>query len=151
METLKTKTKHGKTKTLEYRTWRTIKQRCHNEKHSHYSYYGGRGIKVCDRWMKSFENFLIDMGKKPSIKHTIDRKNSNGNYTPKNCRWATRKEQMNNTSWNVFIKYKGVTKSQTEWSELLGLHYNTIKYRLRNKWPMDKVLTPAFTYKTKKI
>lgn len=95
-------TKHGhaadyKT-TSEYRAWDAMIQRCHNPKTKFYSYYGGRGIKVCDRWRKSFASFIADMGKKPDSKLTLDRfPDNNGNYEPGNCRWATRKQQSANT------------------------------------------------------
>ena len=85
-------------RTKEYKTWTSIKQRCYNPKHIGYKNYGGRGIQVCDRWLNSFENFFADMGKAPSSKHSIDRfPNNDGNYEPSNCRWATAKEQNNNT------------------------------------------------------
>ena len=82
--------------TPEYTTWCNIKIRCYNTEADNYAYYGGRGIRVCDRWLNSFENFLSDMGERPSRKHTIDRKNNDGNYEPNNCRWITMLEQCAN-------------------------------------------------------
>ncbi len=94
-------TKHGEARTsgcsAEYRTWRSMIGRCENANARHYSCYGGRGINVCQRWRNSFEDFLIDMGRKPTPKHTIDRYPDNdGDYRPGNCRWATRKQQQAN-------------------------------------------------------
>ncbi len=90
--------KHGKSTTREYRTWDGIKKRCRDPKQHNYKYYGGRGIKVCDRWLHSFENFLEDMGPKPTPyrSYSIDRINPNGDYAPDNCRWATAAEQERN-------------------------------------------------------
>lgn len=79
-----------------YRTWLGMKRRCNNPNAVDYSYYGGRGIKVCNRWLESFENFLIDMGEKPDKKLSLDRVDNDGNYEPRNCRWATHSEQMLN-------------------------------------------------------
>lgn len=77
----------------EYKSWDNMKQRCSNPHKDHYEAYGGRGITVCDTWKQSFVTFLQDMGPKPSIKHSIDRINVNGNYEPSNCRWATQRQQ----------------------------------------------------------
>ena len=83
-------------RTAEYRIWRHMKSRCLNPKVPCFKYYGGRGIRVCIRWLNSFPNFLADMGRRPSPDLSIERKNNDGNYTPKNCKWATRSEQNKN-------------------------------------------------------
>ena len=90
-------TTHGGTHTSEYTSWKHMKSRCNNPRYPRFADWGGRGIKVCDRWIHSFSNFIADMGPKPTPSHTIDRKNNDGNYTPDNCRWATKKEQQANT------------------------------------------------------
>jgi len=96
----KLKNKHGesygKNRTLEYNCWQVMIQRCTNEKNPNYSRYGGRGITVCDRWLKSFENFISDMGRKPKKEYSIERVDVNGNYCPENCIWIPMSDQHKN-------------------------------------------------------
>jgi hypothetical protein len=82
--------------TSEYTAWVNMRNRCYNPKNNRYKIYGGRGIKVCDEWLKSFKNFIDDIGRKPGPQYSIDRINVNGNYEPSNCRWATPEQQANN-------------------------------------------------------
>lgn len=98
---IKRLTIHNESKTTEYKTWASMKRRCNDTGQQNYKYYGGRGIKVCARWLekkgKGYLNFLSDLGRRPTIKHSIDRIDNNGNYEPDNCKWSTHTEQMNNT------------------------------------------------------
>lgn len=94
---------HGATRSPEWRSWQSMLQRCENPKNTSYASYGGRGIRVCNRW-KKFENFRDDMGNRPSLKHSIDRIDVNGNYEPGNCRWATPSEQGLHLRRNVIVE-----------------------------------------------
>lgn len=110
-----------------YRSWRRMKNRCLNEKCADYRNYGGRGIKICDRWINSFENFFEDMGERP-LRMSLDRINVNGNYEPNNCRWATNEQQCNNTRSNVFISWNGRTQTIMQWAKELNISYARVRY-----------------------
>ena len=106
---------HGDTGSHEYRAWSRMKQRCYNIRGKPYQDYGGRGISVCVRWLHSYANFLADMGRCPAGL-TLERKNSDGNYTPKNCKWATHSEQANNRRKHAHCKRGHLyTKENTYW------------------------------------
>ena len=119
--------RHGLAGTPEYKVWLRMKQRCSNPKNRGYHNYGGRGIRVCERWTKSFVAFFEDMGARPSNKHSIDRIDVNGNYEPGNCRWATPKIQARNTRKNRYLTVRGETKTMIEWSELTGVNYGNFE------------------------
>ena len=130
---------HGMTGQRPYRIWRHILARCENPKASHYDRYGGRGIAICERWHK-FENFLEDMGI-PFEGATIERINNNDNYYKENCRWATRKEQSQNTRRNIFLTYKGKTKILKEWAGITGINHCTLLGRIKAGWTTERALS----------
>lgn len=133
--------KHSKSYTPEYKVWGNMRERCELPSNHAYDRYGGRGIKVCDRW-KSFENFLSDMGNRPSSAHSLDRIDNDGDYEPSNCRWATRKEQNRNRRSNRFIPYGDSRVTISEASEITGIKEVTISARIRKGWPEDRLFRP---------
>jgi hypothetical protein len=114
--------------------------RCYNPKHPAYAQYGGRGIVVCDEWKASFKAFAEHMGERPNGL-TLDRINTNGNYEPGNCRWATMAEQNRNRSNASSVTINGQTHSVTEWAEILGIQRQVIFGRLRAGWDAERSLT----------
>ncbi|MBW4469217.1 MAG: hypothetical protein KME45_03030 [Stenomitos rutilans HA7619-LM2] len=124
-----------------YDTWSGMIQRCTNPAHPSYKHYGGRGIKVCPQWRKSFAVFLQDMGGKPSPQHTLERKNNDGNYEPGNVIWGTWAEQARNRRNNRLLTLRGESKTIAEWVELRGIPRDVIKTRLKAGWAEEKVLT----------
>lgn len=135
---------HGLSNSPEYISWTNMKKRCSsNTPHTYYR-YKKRGIKVCDRWKNSFTAFYEDMGKRPSLRHSIDRIDNDGNYCPENCRWATWEEQARNRSSNHYITYNGQKKSLAEWCEIFELSYTAVHQRLVSGWSVHKAFnTPV--------
>jgi hypothetical protein len=112
--------RHGRV-TPEYNAWVKMWQRCTNSRNKKYKHYGARGITVCKRWVR-YENFLADMGERPSVKHSLGRRNNAGNYTPTNCRWETSKEQnLNRRQFASAVRYEGRTVAEA------ALHYGVSK------------------------
>jgi len=129
-----------KTFPYEYNSWRAMHERCKNKKYRRFDLYGGRGIKVCERWA-TFQNFIADMGPKPTPKHSIDRIDGDGNYEPSNCRWATQQEQVRNSSVIREIAFDGETKILSDWNGHNGLPANVICKRLLRGWSTDSAMT----------
>ena len=121
--------KHGLSKSNIYVTWRNMLLRCQKETDPHYKNYGGRGIKVCERW-QTFENFYEDMGDKPTQEHSIERINNSGDYEPGNCRWATLKEQANNRRSNHIVTYQGNEVTLMELANITGINHQTLWNRI---------------------
>lgn len=135
----KRRTKHGLCNTKVYRAWVTMRSRCEDTNNKRYHRYGGRGIQVCDRW-QSFEMFYADMGDAPEGA-SLDRINNDGNYEPGNCRWATPKQQQNNTSNNRTYTHDGKTQTLAQWARDLGIAYHVLRYRLNKGWQPPKLFT----------
>jgi len=131
----------GKRPPSEYEIWSGIIKRCTNPNSRYYARYGGRGITVCDRWRYDYTAFLADMGPRPSLDHSIDRKDNDGNYEPSNCRWATQREQVWNSNATHLITFNGETLSQSEWARRLGMSHTTVSRRLKSGWPIEKALS----------
>lgn len=136
-----TVTTHKLTGTPEYGTWTAMKSRCYTKSNVAYPYYGGRGITVCERWLHSFQNFLDDMGHKPTPNHSLDRIDSDGNYCPENCRWADSETQNNNLRSNRHLTFNGKTQTIAQWAREVGLHKNALISRLEWGWPIEDALT----------
>lgn len=133
-----------KFRTPGYRAWADMKQRCKNPAVRNYHRYGGRGITYCSRW-ESFDNFHMDMGAPPGKKYSLGRINNDGIYEPTNCRWETPTQQLLNTSQCVFLTFRGVTQTITEWGETTGIKRVTIGTRLKRGWSVEHALTyPPF-------
>lgn len=132
---------HKQSKTRLYDIWIGIKTRCNNKNSKSYKNYGGRGIKVCDEWLKDFLNFYdwaINNGYQEDL--TIDRIDINGNYEPSNCRWADKITQANNTSRNKFINYNGENHTIAEWARKLNKNYKNLHKKIKKGLPFEKAI-----------
>lgn len=127
-----------------YKCWESMLHRCRSADDHKSRHHGGRGITVCSRWQgkDGFIHFLADMGPRPSLGHSIDRyPNPDGNYEPSNCRWATQKEQMNNTRRNVWVEHNGEKKTIAQWSDKTGINASSLYSRIVvRKWPIERAL-----------
>jgi hypothetical protein len=142
-QSLKKNTKHSMCGSAEYAIWSQMKYRCSTPTADGWDDYGGRGVKVCDRW-NEFVNFITDMGSRPSDKHSLERRDNNGDYEPDNCYWATRKQQARNKRNNRLLTVDDKTQTLAAWAEESGIAYLTIFYRLKRGWSgKDAVSTPV--------
>lgn len=140
-------TKQGRHKL--YSIWNAMIMRCYNAKQNSFKNYGGRGIKVCDEWRHdpaAFINWALQQGWKDGSGLSIDRRDTNGDYKPSNCRFATDTEQANNKRNNVFLEMNGTRHSVCDWGRLLGIRSSTIMARLKHKWDVERALTEPVSY-----
>lgn len=133
-------TTHGKSESVEFRIWAAMRARCTNPNSSDYESYGGRGTRVCDRWLQ-FENFLDDMGLRPESNFSIDRIDNKGHYEPSNCRWATRQQQANNRTTNIVICFRDRKLTVAGWARETGLSYKALIQRYHAGWTPERMLT----------
>ncbi len=138
---------HGMSKTRPYSIWGAMLERVRNKNKSVYKHYGGRGIKVCDKWL-TFECFWDDMQHTYKEGYSIDRIDVDGDYCKENCKWSSQKEQGRNRRKNVLLTYKGKTQCVSQWEEELGFNNGTVYARLYLGWDTQKALsTPTITNK----
>lgn len=132
---------HGMSQTATFKAWLTMRDRCYNEKHPYYFNYGGRGIRVCEAWRVSFENFYCDVGERPSKGYTLERIDNDKDYKPGNVKWATRYEQSRNKRNNVWLTLNGETLCLTDWARRLGFNRLTLASRIKRGWSVEDALT----------
>lgn len=120
---------HGMKGTPEHNIWSSMRARCHDARNPKYARWGGRGIRVCERW-QSFEAFLADMGPRPGPGYSLDRIDNNGDYEPGNCRWATAKEQASNTRRNRYVELSGERMTLSEFLRRYGLGDRSVRVKL---------------------
>ncbi len=125
----------------EYFIWSGMKTRCYNDKRKGYENYGGRGITVCDRWFCSYDNFISGMGPRPSPQHTIDRIDNDLGYSPDNCRWATRREQNNNSRRQNMMTHRNKSMNLTQWARELNMSRKGLTDRFAAGWSQERALS----------
>ena len=136
---------HGKQPARLYRIWSNMKNRCTNPNADNYSFYGGRGIKVCDEWRDDFVPFRAwAMANGYADNLTLDRIDNDGDYSPANCRWETHLRQCNNTRRNHLLTFQGETHTISEWARIVGMKADTLERRINYRgWPVEKALTTS--------
>lgn len=137
-------TTHGMHDTPEFSVWCAMRKRCRATTSGDAKNYALRGISVCDQWNDAttgFITFFSDMGQRPSSKHSIERIDNNGNYEPRNCRWATKHEQSRNTRRNILITHDGTTLTLQDWAPRLGVSRSTIERRIAKGESADRVIS----------
>lgn len=140
------KNEKGGHRTSEYATWEAMKARCCNPNDKGWKDYGGRGIVICERWMR-FENFFADMGKRPKGK-SINRVNNSLGYYKENCKWSSPKEQQRNTRANVLLTFQGKTQPLIVWTEELKIPMECLRARIKRNWTTERaLLTPVSSKK----
>ena len=138
---------HGQSRSPVYRVWLQMIQRCENPNDAAFHHYGARGISVCPEW-HSFEAFIADMGVRPKG-YSLDRIDNDGNYQPGNCRWATTKQQLNNTRRNRVYEFNGRKQSLEAWCDELGIKPQALNARLNTYgWPIERALTEPVSFRT---
>lgn len=128
----------------EYKIWQGLWDRCTKPSHKQFVDYGQRGIAVCDRWRK-FETFIADMGRRPSVSHSIERNDNDAGYTPENCRWATKREQARNRRSSRRLAFRDEVRTMAEWAEVAGLPYKIVKDRMGRGWSVKAALETPYT------
>lgn len=132
---------HGQTNSGVYSVWAMMHRRCSNQDDKDFERYGGRGIKVCPEW-GDISRFVSDMGPRP-VGLTLDREDNDGNYEPRNCRWASKSTQSNNTSSNRLLTKDGVTLTVSQWAVKIGVIRETLFARIRRGYTTDQILNPV--------
>ncbi len=135
---------HGGSYKREYNIWKNMRARCGRKSHRAYHNYGGRGVKVCERWRESFAAFLEDMGASPTARHSIERIDNAKGYEPGNCQWATQAEQMRNTRRNRHLTHNGETLTITDWAARLGVVASSLFKRVSKGWSAEEAITTPF-------